>query len=115
MEQERITVQRRHSARFEFDSILRIGPWEEGTKPDPRSFIPVRCRDISQGGFSFFVEEPLDWKKMVVIVSRGQAMICLTAEMVYQRELPEGERGRYVIGCRFTGRLNCSQGDAISP
>lgn len=99
-------VQRRRMPRFAFDSIQRVAPLSNGKKPNPGDFIPVRCRDISRGGFSFYLDERPDFTQIVVLVCDNQKCIYLTAQVVYVHELDNQEKGRFLVGCRFLGRAH---------
>ena len=92
--------------RLRFDSIQRVAPLSNGKKPNPGDFIPVRCRDISRGGFSFYLDERPDFTQIVVLVCDNQKCIYLTAQVVYVHELDNQEKGRFLVGCRFLGRAH---------
>ncbi|WP_347246512.1 PilZ domain-containing protein [Thermogutta sp.] len=101
-------VQRRRTPRFAFEAIQRIAPVTDNKKPDPGDFFPVRCRDISRGGFSFYLNERPDFTELMALVSDNHKCIYLMAQVVYVRELENHDKGRFLVGCRFLSRLNSS-------
>ncbi|MBC7353215.1 MAG: PilZ domain-containing protein [Thermogutta sp.] len=73
-------------------------------KTGSAGFLSGRCRDISRGGFSFYLDERPDFTELMALVSDNHKSIYLTAQVVYVHELENHEKGRFLVGCRFLGR-----------
>lgn len=98
------TIQRRRSPRYAFQTIQRIAPVTPDRKPESRDFVPVRCHDISRGGFSFYYDEKPAFRQLVALVTAGQKCLYLTAEVVHIQKVAGPNGDQYLVGCRFTGR-----------
>lgn len=120
---------RRRHVRYMADrAVLFIAPTHRyGEVPCPNSFFPVRCKDLSRGGFSFFLSEPPDFAILVVQLGTEQRPIYMEAEVVHfsktERKLSKSAwdlHGREYdsrfdstaiqIGCQFIKRVAVSAG-----
>jgi diguanylate cyclase len=99
-------AERRHSPRHKFERIQRIAPYRAGRVPAADEFHDVRCRDISAGGFSFWLPSPPDYSALVIALGQDSATKYLIAEVVRTTAVQHGDASVYLVGCRFTGRLN---------
>lgn len=75
---------RRH-VRYSADtSVLFIAPTQKyGEKPSQKDFFPVRCKDLSRGGFAFFLHEAPDFATLVVQLGSQRSPIYMEAEIVH--------------------------------
>jgi len=94
----------REFQRIPYSTNHQIAPYRAGTIPPPDQFFPVRCYDISQGGFSFTTDRLPAMPSLVLGMKVRDKTLYLTAQVVNHRETPEGS-GIYVVGCKFTGRI----------
>lgn len=117
--------ERRDSPRHPFRVLQWIAPYDGSGFPDESKFFPVRCRDLSQSGFSFVVSEKPDFPTLVVSLGEAPKQTNLTAEIVRCHrvrllggghiEMADDAEGdgdandeggpTFLVGCRFTGRL----------
>jgi hypothetical protein len=122
-------VERRAAERHTFSATERIAPYRGGRFPDEGEFVEVRCHDLSQTGFSFFLPAPPDFKSLVVAFGTPPELIYAVAEVMrFSRVLlhpsglleevgdpPEGASSRLshghtgrpmvLVGCRLVKRL----------
>ncbi len=96
------TDERRSSARFADQVELQIAPVFDDQLP-LESFRLVVGRDISQGGVSFFMNNPPFFKELDVELGRGATRICLRAEVVSSKRVA-GLEPYSLVSCRFLGR-----------
>jgi PAS domain S-box-containing protein len=95
----------RASPRLGYGVRQQIAPVIGGAPPQKRDFRYVRCKDISRGGISFYLQQPPDYEDLVVALGAPPQLNYLTARVVRVAE-EAGESGSVcVVGCRFTGRL----------
>ena len=66
----------------------------------------VECLDISVGGMSFFLDSPPEFKEFVVELGTSQGIRFLKARVARVHKATLGDRGGYVVGCRFIGRVD---------
>ena len=117
--------ERRGASRRPFRVLQWIAPYDGSAFPDKSEFFPVRCRDLSQSGFSFVVSEMPDFPSLVVSLGEPPNQTHMVAEIVRCHkvkllggghiEMVDDEEGdgdtndqggqTFLVGCRFTGRL----------
>lgn len=97
----------RASPRMAYHYYQLIAPLYTGNRMPPRKeFFPVQCNDISAGGISFFFDRRPDFEYLVVALGRPPEETFFTAHVVrVARKDTEGQT-RYLVGCRFTGRVS---------
>lgn len=83
-----------------------IAPIYHGQLPTRRQFVDVECRDISAGGIAFVLDEVPDFRDLVVALGRSPQLTHFTATVARTCEIEDLGRKRYLVGCRFTGRVN---------
>ncbi len=92
-------AEHRRSSRQPFPSLQSIAPLRDARGPTPAEFERVRCFDLSTSGFSFLHHEPFPERKLVVALGTPADAMHVTAEVVHETPL-------FLVGCRFTGRVN---------
>jgi len=102
---EGILMDRRKRPRRAYPYQQLIAPYVDGKKPSINDFKEVGCRDIASGGFSFLSNEPPKHQHYVVALGMAPPYIYLTTEVVHTSALQERGETVYLVGCRYTGRL----------
>ncbi len=72
--------------------------------PGVEQFREVPFRDISSGGVSFMLWCKPDFQHLVIELGRGGRQAYLSAEIVWIRQVEEGDAVAFLVGCKFTGR-----------
>ncbi len=98
--------QRRRTPRYAFPAVHWIAPIKGDERPTPADFIPVRCRDISRSGFSFWLEEPPDFRELVARIQHGTEILYVKAEVIHVTRPADGSTPGVVVGCRFEERIS---------
>jgi len=96
----------RSSPRRSFQYRQRIAPMYTVTIPTTREFFEVECRDISAGGISFYLDGEPDFTALVVGLGRVPELAYFTARVAHVSQESINGKVRYVVGCRFTGRIH---------
>jgi len=123
-------VERRDHPRRAFAAIQRIAPYSGCEFPVDSEFFEVRCHDLTQSGFSFFLPDTPDFSSLVAAFGTSPNVIWVGAEVRHCKHVlrhPSGlveylgdRAGRVgdpkaggevptpmiLVGCRFTRRLN---------
>ncbi len=107
-EKDRGGENRRGEDRRTFDCVQLIAPYREGRLPDAAEFRQVRCQDLSPGGFSYLDRDPPEHHQVIVALGRAP-FIFVTAKVAHHVPVLRGERTEYLIGCRFTGKLEAPE------
>lgn len=116
---------RRRHVRYKADtSVLFIAPTHRyGEIPSLASFFPVRCKDLSRGGVSFFLPADPDFATLIVQLGNQRSNLYMEAEVVHfssANEIPaqpawdiygrqyESRFGRIAVqvGCQFVKRVS---------
>jgi len=121
--------ERRGKRRQAFLVVQRIAPLGGGGFPGDSEFFQVRCHDLSEGGFSFFLPRPPEFTSLVAAFGSPPEMIYVGADVSHSAnvlvhrsgwvEQVEGRAGHVsyqgidgdpatpmvLVGCRFTRRL----------
>lgn len=105
---EPVSHERRGSPRRAYPYIQKIAPMTGPALPTCNDLREVPFRDISAGGVSFLLWYEPDFQHVVVELGQGRKTIWVTAEVVWTREVGEGEDRAYLVGCKFLGRVNLS-------
>ena len=97
---------RRTSPRLAFRHRQRIAAISAGRPPTASDFFEVDCRDVSAGGFAFYLDREPGFNRLVVALGKRPEETFFVAEIV--RVTPEIARGRrrVLVGCRFIGRIS---------
>ncbi|MGQ9575755.1 MAG: GAF domain-containing protein [Thermoguttaceae bacterium] len=96
----------RSSPRRAFKYYQMIAPMFGGVLPKRKKFFEVECEDISAGGIAFYMNRPPDFDTLVVALGRPPAESYLTARVVRVAKKERDGQRLYLVGCRFTGRVN---------
>jgi diguanylate cyclase (GGDEF)-like protein len=99
---------RRGQARHRFVRTQSVAPYVKGEFPRPEAFRDVQCRDLTSKGFSFWHPTPPDFCSLVVALGRNGDVKYLLAEVTHTDMVRRGDKTAYVVGCRFTGRIDPS-------
>lgn len=121
--------ERRRSMRNAFGSVQKIAPRSGPRLPEDHEFVEVRCHDLTQAGFSFFLPTRPEFSTLVAAFGTPPELIYMAAEVrhcesvllypsgIVERVHGEAARTSYqsvdgetatpmiLVGCRFTERL----------
>jgi hypothetical protein len=97
-------LDRRASAREAYPVVQSIAPYDGKHMPRPEAFCPIRCCDLSAGGFSFLLPKPPSFRRLVVALGTPSGILYLDAEVAHCSLHPR-PTGDFVIGCRFLRKL----------
>ena len=102
--------ERRSQPRKAFDTIHRIAPLRGLKLPEDIEFFPVRCHDLSQAGFSFFLPNEPEFSRLAVMLGSPPDVIYVAAEIVNCRAACIGghtspDKPSTLVGCRFLRRM----------
>jgi len=122
--------ERRSRRRDRFLTWQRIAPWDGGPLPEDDAFLAVRCYDLTQGGFSFFLPTRPKFPFLVAAFGQPPELIYVGAEVVRCSRVllhasglvdpihdrathvsyrsPDGQLAQpmILVGCRFVKRLD---------
>ena len=118
-------AERRAAVRHAFPTMQRIAPRRGPGFPEDREFAEVRCYDLTQAGFAFFLPVEPDFTSLVAAFGDPPHLIYVGAEIVRAKRvllLPSGrveqigagagttggENGKivFLVGARFTAKLD---------
>ncbi len=97
---------RRKRPRRSFTYYQRIAPSDNGRVPPLRMFRRVKCLDISAGGFAFLSSVRPNDTNYVVALGNPPVVINVAAEVVHITPIDYEGQTTYLIGCKYTGRLD---------
>ncbi len=106
LQEEPKGAEQRSSPRRAYRYQQAIAPIYNGQIPTRRHFATVECRDISAGGIAFVLDTVPDFTDLVVALGRSPQLTHFTATVARTCEIDDEGRKRYLVGCRFTGRIN---------
>ncbi|MCR4415311.1 MAG: PilZ domain-containing protein [Thermoguttaceae bacterium] len=95
---------RRTSPREAYPVVQSIAPYDGKHMPRPEAFCPIRCCDLSTGGFSFLLPKPPEFRRLVVALGTPSGILYLDAEVAHCSPYPR-PTGDFVVGCRFLRKL----------
>ncbi len=95
----------RSSERHQYAHGQLIARMINGKLPAPADFFEVDCRDLSAGGFSFYLDNPPDFDALVVALGRRSALSHFAARVAHVAKVQHDNRQQYLIGCQFTERV----------
>jgi PAS domain S-box-containing protein len=98
-------VEQRRSFRRQYRYRQSIAPITQGAMPSRREFFEVDCRDISASGIAFVLDHSPNFESLVVALGRYPAVKHFTARVVRVAQMEQDGRTRYLVGCRFLGRV----------
>lgn len=127
------TEERRCAPRKPFRVVQRIAQATGRRVPEPSTFFPVKCCDLSTRGFSFSIKRRPQFESIVLALGTPPDVIYLAAEIKHCTEMVacpsgrvevldeqgaetdhedpgiEGVERSFVVGCEFTGRLELEE------
>ena len=86
--------ERREHNRNPYPTLQSIAPFDGHSRPALSDYMEVRCRDITPGGFSFFLRERPSFSKIIVVFGGGGPAIPLISEIVHVTEIPRDSSAR---------------------
>ena len=95
----------RRNPRMEYQYPQKIAPMLGGVLPKQDKFFQVVCNDISAGGISFLLSEAPDFEELVVVLGKPPNETFFTARVVRIVGHQENGEMKYLVGCRFTGKV----------
>ncbi|MGQ9506105.1 MAG: PilZ domain-containing protein [Thermogutta sp.] len=108
-------VQRRRSPRYSFEAVEWVAPVKGATFPSLGDFVPIRCRDISKSGFSFWLDTPPDFQELIVRIQKGTNAVFVKAEVIHVTRHTASDSHKFLVGCRFTERLSVNSKSLLTP
>lgn len=96
---------RRSERRRPFARRLRVAPLDDKTLPGEEAFVTVMSRDISARGLAFYVESPPAAQGFLIELGTGEHEFCLTASVQHVTLDQTSDVRRFLVGCKFTGRV----------
>lgn len=96
---------RRERNRRTYSRVELVAPFVEGRVPHRSEFREVRLNDISEQGFSYLAPQAPDSDNIVMVLGEPPTCAYLTAVVCHCTPKKVGARTRYLVGCRFTGRV----------
>jgi hypothetical protein len=120
---------RRSEKRHAFTTAQRVARWDGSRFPEADQFVPIQCRDLTRGGFSFLAASEPRFSTLVVEFGIPPHVLYIAAQIVRSVPViyfpsgevrrrsgpggpsamagPDGEPGApmFLVGCRFTRRL----------
>jgi diguanylate cyclase len=106
---------RRRQPRRPFPSYQAIAPLVDGKLPHKDSFRQVRCHDISPGGIAYLTPKAPQQPAIVVALGVAPNVTYLTAQITHKSTIQADGQLMYLVGCRFTGRLEHASTEAEVP
>ena len=100
--------ERRGHKRKTCNAGYQVAPYIPDVPVSVLEFVSVRLTDVSAGGCALILTSRPAASAYVVAVNKPDGVIYLIAEVVRISEQGRDEFGqpRYVVGCRFTGRIS---------
>ena len=95
----------RSSPRHRFPYVQAVGPMIDGKVPPKDNFFSVRCKDLSGGGISIVLDNKPKFDHLVVALGVAPNLSHVTAKVVRVELFDDGGCTRYLVGCRFIGRV----------
>jgi hypothetical protein len=92
------------SVRRPYHVTQYMAAWD-GTLPRGNQYQEIECNDLSASGMSFFVKE-LPTSKFLTITLGLEHDLLMLAEVVNHQRWQRGRSLDFLVGCRFTKRLN---------
>lgn len=96
----------RSSPRRNFQYRQKVAPVRGKELPTRKDFFEVECHDISAGGISFFLSEQPDFSNLIVALGVPPFESFFAARVVRVVVSDRDGSIRYLVGCRFTGRVH---------
>jgi len=98
--------ERRGCARVPYEQVVHIAPVMDGQLPQRDAFTPVRCKDLSQAGFSFFQPERPGFSQLVVVFGKNTKQCFIHARIAHVTQVKLNGNRLFVVGCEFKRRVD---------
>ncbi len=95
----------RSSPRRDYPYRQKIAPVFNGVTPSPRRFREVQFRDLSTGGVSLYLDKAPTFDELVVSLGIPPDVSHVRARVVHVRPVEVDGETKYLVGCRFIGRV----------
>jgi len=92
----------RHS--YPIQQVIAVVLDDRG-RPLPQSCLPVKCRDISRGGVSFYWPEPPNFSEIAFYLIRENECSLIATELRHCRPAMLDDRPVFLVGCKFKNKL----------
>ncbi|MBI3468664.1 MAG: diguanylate cyclase [Planctomycetes bacterium] len=99
------TADRRKHQRRPFCYTQVVAPYRWGRFPAPDMFREVQCQDLAAGGCSFLLPDAPDCDAYIVALGIEPNCTYVVAEVLHARRDFSKSPPVFVVGCRFTGRI----------
>ncbi len=101
------TFERRDRRRFPFLKVQLVAPRFGQIAPADSDFEPVRCRDLSSIGFSYWSAYRPDQPEVMVKFRSKDETLCIQARVAHVTNVDsESAPEKYLVGCVFVGRTD---------
>ena len=97
---------RRGRDRQTFATHQAVAPVVNGRMPNKEQLRDVMCRDLSTSGISFYASQPPESDQLLVRLTTSHRVTYLTAQVAHCRPIADGGDAAFIVGCRFTGRVD---------
>lgn len=97
--------EQRSSPRKAFHYLQPIAPIYHGRLPSHEDFFDAVCENISGGGIAFYLNRAPDFQDLVVALGQPPNLTHFSARVVRVAETLYDGKQAYLVGCRFTGRV----------
>lgn len=95
---------RRANARRPFRRRQLIAPYDGTRPPDAGEFRALDCEDLSERGLAYYELEVPTYRQLVIALGPAPFRF-ITAEVARFMPVRRPEGLRYLVGCKFLGRL----------
>ena len=96
---------RRKHDRFTYPVLQMICPCGSDVIPRPARFFPVKCKDLSRSGISFYLDWEPSFQRFILMIGTGDHHDYVAGEVVYVQAIAADAPGRYLVGCRLIKKL----------
>ncbi|GAB4143389.1 PilZ domain-containing protein [Thermopirellula anaerolimosa] len=97
--------QRRKHERFNYPVVQKICPYRGDVVPGAARFFPVKCKDLSRNGLSFYLDYEPSFERFIVLIRTGDRHDFVAGEVVHVQPMPEDATGRFLVGCRLLKKV----------
>jgi hypothetical protein len=102
---EAASAERRGAERLEYPVIQVAAPCFPRQPACRWRFSPIRCRNISRGGISFYWPRTPDFEDVLVVLGPRAEAIFVTARVAWFKRV-EGSDTMFLVGCQFLQKLD---------
>lgn len=102
---QRSAEQRRKHERFNFPVLQKICPCRGDVIPRPARFLTVKCKDLSRGGISFYLDFEPSFDRFILMLCNKDRTDYVLGEVIHLQELPADSPDRYLVGCRLIRKV----------